>query len=65
MSGADLADLVELESDPLCSLVLLSTAFSRYQNHGGLTMRFFGLTWVPETIVPSWLAIFSLSTGGA
>ncbi|PWN21800.1 hypothetical protein BCV69DRAFT_281726 [Microstroma glucosiphilum] len=40
-------------------------AFSRYQNHGGLTMRFFGLNWVPETIVPSWLAIFSLSTGGA
>lgn len=45
--------------------VLFSTAFSRYQKHGGLSMRFFGLTWVPETIVPSWLAIFSLSTGGA
>jgi hypothetical protein len=47
------------------SPILVCTAFSRYQNHGGLTMRFFGLNWVPETIVPSWLAIFSLSTGGA
>ncbi|CAO1638197.1 unnamed protein product [Parajaminaea phylloscopi] len=40
-------------------------AFQRYQAHGGFSMRFFGLSWVPETRIPSWLAIFALPmTGG-
>lgn len=41
------------------------TAFKRYNAHGGLTLRFFGLSWVPETKIPSWLAVLALPiTGG-
>ncbi|CAO1632952.1 unnamed protein product [Jaminaea pallidilutea] len=39
-------------------------AFDRYHHHGGLSLRFFGLSWVPETRIPDWLAVLLLPMGG-
>ncbi|CAO1614944.1 unnamed protein product [Sympodiomycopsis kandeliae] len=41
-------------------------AFTRYQLHGGLSLRFFGLSWIPQTTIPSWaVAAWTLIPGAS